>query len=172
MPSKLLLSESQIKIAVNMVPLRERRRTPVKEYTATIKLKDDTGTERGKLNRIYITEGSKVNQAYDFIVDFNKIDLGDLSKVSPIVVAPGLFNNEEELALCINNAWGVNVGKLDIIYDPIPNDAGEVLVEIDNRSRLYRGSFIVLIQDQSTSIFAGVDTVALEGFDEDQLILN
>lgn len=167
-----MLSEAPVKIAVNMVPENERLRTPVKEYIARIKLRDDTGASADKPNRVYITEGGGVNQFYNFVVDFDKINLAELAEINPIVVQPYLFTNEEQLAGCINRILGTNLGKLDIIYDPIPIDAESVEINIDNRSLIYKGTFTVTLAEEDESIFVGVETTELYGFDDVHLPLN
>lgn len=170
MASRLMLSEKPVDIAVNMVPENDRARTPVKVYTARIKLRDDTGKAPGKADRIYITEGGGVNQFYDFIVDFNKIDISLLVELSPVTVPPDLFTNEEQLAGLINRHLGINLGKLDIIYDPIPFGATEVTIEIDNRSLIYKGSFVVLLAN-TRSLFEGIERTAVFGFEDANLPL-
>lgn len=169
MASKLMLSDSPADIAVNMVPLSERQRTPVKNYVARIKLRDDTGSSKDKPDRIYITEGSGTNQIYDFIVDYNKIDIAELVELQPVVIPPYLFSNEEEMAGMINRILGTNLSRIDIIYDTIPFDATEVVVNIDNRSLLYKGSFKVILAAKPVSIFDGVETTQLFGFNTDNL---
>ncbi len=164
MTTTIMLSEDSTEIAVNMVPLSLREGSPVRAHTAVINRRDSVGSDVSTPDRIYITEDSGINQIYDFVVDYQKIDISDLLLITPLTVDFDLVTNDEDLASLLNSNLGTNLTALDIVYDPVPVGSTEATISIDKRSLIYTGEIVLSTTSEYVSTFAGVEITNLPGF--------